>query len=61
MQIKKQDILKALESVTEPGTGKSLIESDAVKNIVIFDKEVVIDITISNPSLQAKKRQKSKS
>jgi ATP-binding protein involved in chromosome partitioning len=56
MQIKKQDILKALENITEPGSGKSLIESDAVKNIVIFDKEVVIDITIANPSLQAKKK-----
>ncbi len=56
MQIKKQDILKALENITEPGTGKSLIESDAVKNIVIFDKEVVIDVTIGNPSLQAKKK-----
>jgi len=56
MQIKKQDILEVLKSITEPGTGKSLIESDAIKNVVIFGKEVVIDVTITNPSLQAKKR-----
>jgi len=56
MKINKKDVLKALENITEPGSGKSLIESDAVKNIVIFDKEVVVDVTISNPSLQAKKK-----
>jgi len=56
MQIKKQDILEALKTITEPGSGKSLIESDAVKNIVIFGKEVVVDVTIANPSLQAKKK-----
>lgn len=56
MQIKKQDILKALETITEPGSGKSLIESNAVKNVVIFGKEVVVDVTISNPTLQAKKK-----
>lgn len=33
-----------------------MIESQAVKNIVVFGDEVIIDITISNPSLQAKKR-----
>ena len=56
MQIKKQDVLKALENITEPGSGKNLIESNAVKNIVIFDKEVLVDVTIANPSLQAKKK-----
>ncbi len=56
MQIKKQDILEALKTITEPGTGKSLIESEAIKNVVIFGREVVIDVTITNPSLQAKKK-----
>ena len=56
MQIKKQDILKALDSITEPGSGKSLIESNAIKNVVIFGKEVVVDVTITNPTLQAKKK-----
>lgn len=56
MAFKKSDITKALETITAPGEGKSLIESGAVKNIVTFDKEVIIDVTITNPSLQAKKK-----
>ncbi len=56
MSIRKKDILKALETITAPGEGKSLIESNSVKNIVVFDKEIILDVEISNPSLQAKKR-----
>ena len=40
MSILKKDILAALENITAPGEGKSLVESNAVKNIVIFEKEV---------------------
>jgi ATP-binding protein involved in chromosome partitioning len=56
MTYSKKDITKALETITAPGEGKSLIESGAVKNIVTFDKEIIIDVTIGNPSLQAKKK-----
>ncbi len=56
MTLNKKDITKVLETITAPGEGKSLIESGAVKNIVVFDKEVVVDVTISNPTLQAKKK-----
>ncbi len=56
MTIHKKDISKALETITAPGEGKNLIESDAVKNIVTFDNEVIIDVTIGNPTLQAKKK-----
>lgn len=56
MSITKKDILGALESITAPGEGKSLVESNSVKNIVIFGKEVIVDVEIGNPSLQAKKR-----
>ncbi len=52
----KSDITKVLETITAPGEGKSLIESDSVKNIVIFGKEIIIDIEIGNPTLQAKKK-----
>ena len=54
--INKQDILKALESITVPGEGQNMIESGAVKNVITFGDEVIVDITIQNPSLQAKKR-----
>ena len=56
MTIDKKNISKALETITAPGEGKSLVESGAVKNIVTFDKEVIVDVTISNPTLQAKKK-----
>lgn len=56
MSFTKQDIYGALEKITAPGEGKNLIESNAVTNVVIFGKEVVVDVTISNPSLQAKKK-----
>ncbi|TXG36803.1 Mrp/NBP35 family ATP-binding protein [Seonamhaeicola maritimus] len=56
MKLKKQDILKALESITVPGEGQNMVESGAVTNVVTFADEVIVDITIKNPSLQAKKR-----
>lgn len=55
-KINKKDILSALEKITPPGGGKNMVESGAVKNIVIFGDEVIIDVEIDNPSLQAKKR-----
>ncbi|MFD1614480.1 Mrp/NBP35 family ATP-binding protein [Gelatiniphilus marinus] len=56
MKLNKQDILKALESITVPGEGMNMVESKAVKNVITFGDEVIVDITIANPSLQAKKR-----
>jgi ATP-binding protein involved in chromosome partitioning len=56
MSFNKQDIYKALETITAPGEGKSLVEGNNVKNVVIFGNEVNVDVTISNPTLQAKKK-----
>ncbi len=56
MKLDKQEIYKSLETITAPGEGKSLIESNAVTNVVTFDREVIVDVVISNPSLQAKKK-----
>jgi len=56
MSFSKKDIYAALEHVTAPGEGKSLMESGAVGNVVIFGKEVIVDVKITNPSLQAKKK-----
>jgi ATP-binding protein involved in chromosome partitioning len=52
----KQDIYKALETITAPGEGKSLIANNNVTNVVTFGDEVIVDVTISNPTLQAKKK-----
>lgn len=56
MKLNKKDILKALEEITVPGEGKNMVESGAVTNIMVFGDEVVVDITINNPSLQARKK-----
>ena len=56
MSFKKQDIYKALETISAPGEGKNLIENENVTNLVTFGNEVIVDVTITNPSLQAKKK-----
>ena len=56
MKLDKKEILKALELITVPGEGQNMVESGAVKNIQIFGDEVEVDITINNPSLQARKK-----
>ena len=56
MKLNKQDILKALETISVPGEGQNMVESGAVTNVVTFADEVIVDITITNPSLQAKKK-----
>ncbi|QOD60067.1 Mrp/NBP35 family ATP-binding protein [Polaribacter haliotis] len=59
MSFNKQNIQQALETITAPGEGKSLVENNNLKNIVIFGNEVIVEITISNPTLQAKKKVES--
>lgn len=56
MSFKKQDIYNALETITAPGEGKSLVENKNVTNVVVFGDEVIVDVTIGNPTLQAKKK-----
>ncbi|MEK6153284.1 Mrp/NBP35 family ATP-binding protein [Flavobacteriaceae bacterium 3-367] len=56
MKLNKKDILTALEEITVPGEGKNMVESGAVTNVMVFGDEVVVDITIKNPSLQARKK-----
>jgi ATP-binding protein involved in chromosome partitioning len=56
MKLDKKEVLKALETISVPGEGKNMVESGAVKNVMVFADEVIVDITIDNPSLQAKKK-----
>ncbi len=56
MSISKQDILKALESITVSGEGKNMVESGAVQNVVTFADEVIVDLKLSTPALHIKKR-----
>lgn len=56
MNITKQAIQEVLEGLTVPGEGQNLMASGAVKNINTFGDEVVIDLVLKNPSLQARKK-----
>ncbi|MDG1063001.1 MAG: Mrp/NBP35 family ATP-binding protein [Flavobacteriaceae bacterium] len=54
--MQKKEILNALTQLSLPGEGRSISESGAITNIVIFDREIVIDLNIATPALHIKKR-----
>ena len=56
MKFTKKDISEALKTITVPVDGNNMIDGNTVKNIVVFGDEAIIDITTSNPTLQARKR-----
>ncbi len=56
MKLDRKEILKALETITIAGEGKNMVESGAVKNVLIFGDEVTIDLLISTPAMHIKKR-----
>jgi len=56
MKLDKKDIIKALETITIAGEGKSMIESGSVQNVVVFNDEVVVDLVLNTPALHIKKR-----
>lgn len=56
MKLNKQDILKALETITVAGEGTNMVESGAVQNVMTFADEVIVDLKLSTPALHIKKR-----
>ncbi|NBU80138.1 MAG: MRP family ATP-binding protein [Flavobacteriaceae bacterium] len=56
MKLDRKEILLALETITIAGEGKNMVESGAVKNVLTFGNEVVIDLVISTPAMHIKKR-----
>ena len=56
MKLDRKEILKALETITIAGEGKNMVESGAVKNVIIFGDEVVVDLLLSTPAMHIKKR-----
>ncbi len=56
MKLNYQDVLEALKTITAPGAEQNLIDSKVVTNVMIFGDEVDIDVSLSNPSLQARKK-----
>lgn len=55
-QIKKQQVLEALESISIAGEGQNMVASGAVLNVITFADEVIVDLKISTPALHIKKR-----
>jgi ATP-binding protein involved in chromosome partitioning len=56
MKLDRKEILRALETITIAGEGKNMVESGAVKNVLIFGDEVTVDLLISTPAMHIKKR-----
>jgi len=56
MKLDRKEILSALETITIAGEGKNMVESGAVKNVLIFSNEVTIDLLIATPAMHIKKR-----
>jgi ATP-binding protein involved in chromosome partitioning len=56
MKLDRKEILKALETITIAGEGKNMVESGAVKNVVTFGDEVVVDLVLHTPAMHIKKR-----
>lgn len=56
MSIKKQDVMEALSGITVAGAGKNMVESGAVRNVMTFADEVVVDLVLETPAMHIKKR-----
>ena len=56
MKFKKQEILDALATISVAGEGKNMVESGAIKNVVTFADEIIVDVVLSTPAMHIKKR-----
>jgi ATP-binding protein involved in chromosome partitioning len=56
MKFDKKEILSALETITVAGEGKNMVESGAVRNVLTFGNEVIIELVINTPAMHIKKR-----
>ena len=56
MDLNKLNIKEVFKKVIFPTTDKNFIDLGVILNIQLFGNEVVLDIEISNPTLQFKKR-----
>ena len=56
MKITKEQVLKALGTITLPAGGVDLVSAGAVTNVLVFGTEVVLEVQIENPTLQYKKK-----
>ncbi|CAM4176506.1 Mrp/NBP35 family ATP-binding protein [Gillisia hiemivivida] len=56
MKLERKDIIAALETISLSGEGSNMVESGAVKNVMTFGDEVVVDLLMTTPAMHIKKR-----
>ena len=56
MDLTKKNITKTLEKVNMSGSKDDIVSSGILKNVQVFGDQVDIDLVVSNPALQARKK-----
>ena len=56
MDLTKNNIKKTLEKINMPGHSENIVSAGILKNIQVFGDKVDIDIVVTNPALQARKK-----
>ena len=56
MELNKVNIKKILENIKISGSTENIVSSGILKNIQVFGDQVDIDLILSNPTLQARKK-----
>ena len=56
MDLTKKNIKKTLEKINMTGHTKNIVSSGILKNIQVFGDQVDIDLVVTNPALQARKK-----
>jgi len=59
LKLTKDKILSLLKTVYQKGEKLDIVTNNLVNNVVVFDKEIIIDLEITNPTLQSKNYIKS--
>ena len=59
MKLTKDKILSLLKTVYQKGEKIDIVSNNSVNNVVVFNKEIIIDLEITNPTLQSKNYIKS--
>ncbi|RYJ43242.1 MULTISPECIES: Mrp/NBP35 family ATP-binding protein [Flavobacterium] len=56
MKLDRKEILKALETITIAGEGQNMVESGAVRNVLTFGDEAVVEVVLTTPAMHIRKR-----
>lgn len=56
MKLNKEDIKKALSTISVAGDGQNMVDAGVVQNIITFGDEVVVDLVLQTAALHIKKR-----